>query len=207
MMQRWSFAWVLLLVASAIQAQDKKAEGDPKEDPAHAELRALKSELEAAFNKKDIDGILKHLHPDVVVTWQNGEVSKGPQQVRKYYERMLVGDDAVLREVKASPEVTDLSLLFGTPATTAVAYGKLNDHYTMRDGKHIAMDSRFSATAIKHEGRWLIVSFHGSTNVFDNAVLDQYKRMMWWGGGGVAAAALLLGLIFGRLMTPRKAAP
>jgi ketosteroid isomerase-like protein len=204
---------LLLGVGSASVAQDNKAGNEPplkkevpaKDDAAHDELREVKKAMTDAFNKKDLDALLKYVHPDAVVTWQNGEVSRGPAGVRKYYERMLVGDQSVLKSVTADPEVTDLALLIGTPPTTAVAYGKLKDHYKLRDGTEIAMDSLFSATLVKQEGRWLIVSFHGSTNVFDNSVLKvAITKTMWWTGGIAAAVALLIGLIAGRLLFGRK---
>ena len=52
------------------------AAAQPAEDPAHAELRALRDALVDAVNKKDVDALLRHLHPDVVVTWLNAEVSR-----------------------------------------------------------------------------------------------------------------------------------
>lgn len=196
---------VVMLGALSASAQEDKKKETPKEDPAHEELRKLKAELVDAFNKKDIDALLKHLHPDVIVTWQNGEVSKGPEAVRDYYKRMLVGDQSVLIDVKADPEVTDLSLLFGEPAMTAVAYGKLRDKYKLRDGTEFTMDSRFSATAVKKDGKWLIVNFHGSTNVFDNEVLKMYVTKTSWMTGGVAGgAALLIGLAVGWMLFARK---
>ncbi len=216
MIHRWTITVVLLLTgAAALPAQDQKKTGSEqpptkkdssKEDPAHDELRDVKKAMTDAFNKKDIDALLKHVHPEAIVTWQNGEVSRGPEGVRKYYERMLVGDNSVLEKVSADPEVTDLALLIGSPPTTAVAYGKLKDHYKLRDGTEIDMNSLFSATLAKHDGRWLIVSFHGSTNVFDNSVLKvAITKVMWWTGGIAGAVALLIGLSCGWLLAGRKA--
>ena len=199
----WTLAFALLGGITAAAQDDKKSDDKKQsiEDPAHNELRALRDSMKEAFNKKDIDGLLKHLHPDVIVTWQNGEVSKGPDKVREYYKRMLVGENSTLLEVHADPEVTDLSLLFGEPALTAVAYGKLKDRYKLRDGSEFTMDSRFSATAVKKDGKWLIVNFHASPNVFDNEVLHMYvNKTAWWTGGIAGGAALVLGLLIGWLL-------
>lgn len=211
MIRRVMFTVILVLTsAAALSAQEKKKTGDEqppekkinsKEDPAHEELREVKKAMTDAFNKKDIDALLKHVHPEAIVTWQNGEVSRGPEGVRKYYERMLVGEKSVLEKVTADPEMTDFAFLIGTPPVAAVAYGKLKDHYKLRDGTEIDMNSLFSVTVAKHDGRWLIVSFHGSTNVFDNSVLKvAITKTMWWTGGIAGAAALLLGLILGLIV-------
>src|SRR5215813_75713 len=93
---------VLLVLAVAAllltpgQAQDTKA----KEDPAHEELRALKRDLVEVVNKRDIEGLLKFLDQDVVVTWLNGEVNRGPKAVKEYLERMLKGDKPVVKSYK-----------------------------------------------------------------------------------------------------------
>jgi uncharacterized protein (TIGR02246 family) len=195
---------VCLIATGSLSAQDAKKAG--KDDPAHDELRQLKQALVDAFNKKDVDGLVKNVHPEAVVTWQNGEVSRGPDGIRNYNKRVLEGEKSYLTKVHAEPEVTDLAVLIGDPPTTAVAYGKLHDVYTLRDGGELAMDSLFSATCVKQDGRWVIVSFHGSTNVFDNPVINAAeKKVMWWTGGIVGAVALLLGLLGGWLLGRRKA--
>ena len=81
--------------AQAIEAATKQvaaaAEDKNKEDPAHEELRALRKGLVEAIQKNDVDDLLTYLDPDVVVTWQNGEVSRKPDGVKAYYDRMMKG--------------------------------------------------------------------------------------------------------------------
>jgi ketosteroid isomerase-like protein len=200
------FALAVVLVcclSGPVRAQDKK-----DEDPAHEELRSVRKALIESFNKRDVDGLLKHVHKDVVVTWQNGEVSRGHAGIRKYFERMLVGDNSVVVEIKADPELPELSSLYGgkTP-NTAVAYGTLNDHYQLRDGMDFKMNSLFSATLVKENGQWWIVNFHASTNMFDNEVLHQTvkKTMIYSAGAGLAAGLLLAGIVWFVVGKMRKA--
>src|SRR5437764_674206 len=86
--------WLALIVTAGLctslapAGEQKKV---PPEDPAHKELRALKEQLIEAFNKKDMDALLKHVHPNAVVTWQNAEVSRGHDGIRAYYKKMLEG--------------------------------------------------------------------------------------------------------------------
>jgi ketosteroid isomerase-like protein len=203
---------VLLLGPVALPAQDKSKDNDQqskkekKEDPNHEELREVKKALTDAFKNKDLDALLKHVHKNVVVTWQNGEVSRGHDGIRKYYDRMLTGNDSVLDKVDADPELPELSILYGDPPRTAVAFGKLHDKYKLRDGTDIDMQSLFSATLAKQDGKWLIVNFHASTNVFDNDVLKlAVSKTMWLAGGIAGIAGLILGLIVGRLMGSKTA--
>lgn len=217
MLRRTPLVAVLLLAAWTVHAQEKSksdkdsksgsAEPAVKEDPAHEELREVKKAMTDAFNKKDLDALLKYVHKDVVVVWQNGEVSRGQDEIRAYYKRMLGGDSSVLLKVEANPTMKENSKLYGSPATTAVAVGDLNDKYKLRDGTEIDMQSKFSATLVKEEGKWLIVSFHGSANVFQNDVLKYaINRTMWLAGSIGSVVALVLGLILGRVLGGRKAA-
>jgi ketosteroid isomerase-like protein len=188
---------------SLARAQDTKGE-----DPAHEELRTLRKAIVESFNKRDIDGLLKHVHKDVVVTWQNGEVSRGHDGVKKYFDRMLVGDKSVVVEIKADPQLPELSSLYGgkTPHT-AVAYGTLNDHYKLRDGMDFKMNSLFSAVLVKENGQWSIVNFHASTNVFDNEVLHQAIRttMIYSAGAGLVAGLLIATVVCLVVAKMRKA--
>lgn len=52
------------------------------ENPAHEELRTLRLTIIDAINKGDIDGVIKHIHPDAVITWQNSEVCRGQKGLR-----------------------------------------------------------------------------------------------------------------------------
>ncbi len=54
------------------------------EDPAHQELRAIKDAMVTAFNHKDVESFMKHVHPNVVVTWQNAEVARHPDGIKAF---------------------------------------------------------------------------------------------------------------------------
>jgi uncharacterized protein (TIGR02246 family) len=191
----------LLAVAQA-RAQDK----DPtkKEDPAHQELRALRTQVVAACNKGDIDGVLAVLDKDVVVTWLNGEVSRGPQQVREYMERMIKGPNRIVERFEVNPEPHELTHLYGD---TGVAFGTSKDHFVLTDGKDFDVLSKWSATLAKKDGKWVIANFHSSTNMFDNPVLNiAIKRTATWVGVGAGVGGLLVGFLLGRLLRHRPAA-
>ena len=68
-------------------------------DEAGAAITKLREGLVASFKTGDIDGIITHLDKDVVVTWQNGEVCRGPEAVKAYHTRMMTGDKRIVREV------------------------------------------------------------------------------------------------------------
>ena len=169
-----------------------------QEDPAHNELRAVRDGLLAGMNSGDIEAQLAFLHPNVVVTWHNAEVSRGRDGVRKYLDRMLKGPPKVVEKFGAEVTVDELSILYG--GDTAIAFGSAQEHFTLAGGKQFDFTGRWSATVVKDGGKWLIANLHTSDNIFDNPLLNQVKAALPWVGGG----ALLLGALVGWLLGRRR---
>jgi uncharacterized protein (TIGR02246 family) len=163
------------------------------------EIGALRQRLVDSFNRGDVDALLSSISPTVVVIWQNGEVNQGPDAVRQFYTRMMKGPDSVVTKVSFAPEVEGRRFY----GNTAVSYGTLNDHFTLRSGEELPLNSRWSSTLEKDaSGQWMLTSFHASANIFDNPVAGLAARRagMWAGGGG-----LILGFIAGMVIGRRRA--
>jgi len=159
------------------------------EDPIHEELRALRKEVLDAFKKKDIDRLLECLHEDVVITLQNAEVCEGHEEVRAFHDRMSEGEDRSVQSQETVFEVDDLSIIYGDD--TAVARGSIQDDFKLTAGMEFQLQSRWSATLVKEDDRWLVASFHASTNMFENGVSD---LMLKWNAIKVGGIALLAGI-------------
>jgi len=199
--------WLLLVMVATLPtarlaAQDKTQSA--KEQLAHKELRAMRDDMIDAVKKYDLDRVLTFLDDDVEVTWQNSEVSRGPEEVRAYCLRMMKGPNRILESIDANPTVDAPAQLYGDD--TAVAYGISKDHFKLTDGRDFEVDSRWSATVVKKNGQWKIVSFHMSANMFDNPVMwIVVKRIAIWTGIAAGIGGLLLGFIAARLL--RRRAP
>ena len=68
----------------------------------------MRDGLLAGMNRGDIEAQLPFLHPNVVVTWHNAEVSRGRDGVRKYLDRMLHGPAKVVESFGAEVKVEEL---------------------------------------------------------------------------------------------------
>jgi ketosteroid isomerase-like protein len=164
------------------------------DDPAVA-IGALRNELIDSFNKGEVDRLLSHLDPDVVVTWQNGEVCRGPAQVKAYYDKMMTGPDRVVQSVSSDPKVADRHIY----GDWAVSWGEMNDHFKLTDGSDLSMGSRFTATIARRGDTWKVTSFHASVNAFDNSILDLYvRKTALWSSVVAGFIALVAGLAVGR---------
>jgi uncharacterized protein (TIGR02246 family) len=186
-MKKLLFVILASLLTLTVQAQ---------EDPAHQELRALRDGLLAGMNKGDIEAQLPYLHPNVVVTWHNAEVSRGREGVRAYLDRMLHGPSQVVEKFGAEVKVDELSILYG--GDTAIAFGSAEEHFTMKGGQVFHVTGRWSATLVKDNGRWLVANLHTSDNIFDNPLLNAAKKALWWAGGGGLLVGVLGGWLMGR---------
>ena len=167
-----------------------------QEDPAHAELRAVRDGLLAGMNSGDIDAQLAFLHPNVVVTWHNAEVARGREGVKKYLDRMLHGSPKIVEKFGAEVTVDELSILHG--GDTAIAFGSAQERFTMAGGKQFDFTGRWSATLVKDGGKWLVANLHTSDNIFDNPLLNAATKALPWAVGGGLLIGLVAGWLFGR---------
>jgi ketosteroid isomerase-like protein len=169
-------------------------------DPAEA-ITLLREGLIDSFSKGDINRLLTYVDTNVVVTWQNGEVCRGPNEVRAYYDKMMKGDPPVVREIRAKPEVLHRQVY----GDWAVSTGNLHDYFILNDGSELPFNTLFTATIARRSDRWLVTAFHASVNVFDNPVLSLAIRKvgMWAAIGGVVVG-VVFGLLIGRIVPRRR---
>jgi len=196
--------FLLPLVIFASLSPTLRAQGTKPVTDADAlsAINSLRTELVDAFNKGDVDRLISHLDPDIVITWQNGEVSRGPDGVKAYYNKMMTGPDRKVQKLSAEPAVDDRHIY----GDWAVSWGNLHDEYTLNDGTSFKFDSRFTATIAKRGAEWKVVAFHASVNAFDNPILKlAAKKVGMMAGVGAGVIGLLIGFIAAKATGKRRA--
>ena len=174
------------------------------QDTIHVELRTLRDDLFAAWQKRDIDTLLTHVTPDAVVTWQNGDISRGHEGIRRFYQEMMGGKDSLISDVKSTLKLDELSVLYGQE--TAIAFGSIHDDISLNhaisrapflsDGKTLSLDSKWTATLVKMNNQWKLASYHVSTDTFSNPILAQAISV----GKRIAILASIAGLVLGAIV-------
>ena len=177
--------------------------GNPTPEQLHYELRALKATMEKALNAMDIDTVIANVTDDIVFTTMNGDVARGRDEIRKYFEIMMKGPRPRVTSVRAHFEADDLSHLYGN--NIAVSFGSSKDHYTLANGDAFDVNARWSGTMVRRDGRWLIANFHYSTNMFDNPVLDAQRKFLLIGAAGVGTVLMFVSFLIGRARGKRLA--
>ncbi len=170
----------IVLFSTPLQAQTAVP---PAEDPIHQQLRETRKEIIAAIEARDLNRMLAHVHPDVVVTWQNAETTHGVAELRTFYDRM--GKDSFV-SFKVPHQPDQLSILHG--GDTAISAGHVVANYKLL-GKDYEFTSRWTATLVLKDGKWLLAAYHISLNALDNPILSTAKSLL-----GVAA---FIGFLFG----------
>ena len=191
-MHRW-FGLLLAAVLSAPASLHAQVPATP-EDPAHSELRELRTQVLDAIKSGDVERTLTYVHPNVVITWQNQEVCRGQQGLRDFYHRM--GKDA-FRGYKVDPTPDELTILYG--GDTGISFGKSVASYRLL-GKEYEFTNRWTATLVKENGRWLLASYHVSNDTLNNPLVNVAKQSLYWVGG----IGFVAGLACGVLVTRRR---
>ena len=160
----------------------------------HDEIRRMRDGALAALARGDVDGILAYLHPNIIFAPMNGEIVRGPLQVRDYFNRMLKGPDRRVQNIQLKLEVADLADLYGN---TAVAYGTSEGYYKLTNGMEFTVNTNWTASLVRDNGKWLLTSFQAAPDVFDNPILDLQKKAAALQAG---IAGLVTGLVLGLLL-------
>lgn len=204
--RRTIFLAALAVISSLLApwARAQPAAAPAADDEArHVELRALRDQFVAAMNKGDLDAMLAFAHPDIVYTPQDGTPLLGPEAIRAYSVKMLEGEGRIVESLTVEPTTDRPAVFFGD---TAVASGSSIDTFNLTDGRKFVLNSRWTATVVRQDGRWLITSLHLSGNLFDNPILGMVKGLVVKAAiGGLVAGIILTGVL--AWLTRKRAKP
>ncbi len=181
--------FIALLFATTVYAQVSS------EDEVHDALRSLKQKMSDALNQRDLEELLKHVTDDVVFTTMNSDVCHGSQEIRDYFDKMMTGPDAIVKDLKLSFEAGALARLYSD--TTGMAYGSSADKYVLTSGREFEIQGRWTCVIVKQDDQWKVSAFHYSANLFDNAILNTLQGLLLKVGIAAAGIGLLVGGLIG----------
>lgn len=165
-----------------------------------AELDKFRKDLYTAFNEGRYEEMLtSYCHPEVVATWQDGSVSHGHAEVLAEFKKL----SEFIDKIEVDPSVEKRVILDG--GKMVISTGKMNDTYKLKRGETVSLESHWSGTMVRENDKWMLVSFSGVANSFDNPVIRLYvgesmNRMMLLAAG----AALFLGFMGGYWIGRKK---
>lgn len=197
-----SAVMIVLVCCTSALAQTSK----PTTSDLDASVNKLREQLSSAYQRGDIDGLLKFLHPDVVIIFPDAQVLRGPQALKDYYEKMLKSPDHIVAKYTSDPKVIERTL----HNDVVLSLGDMNDSYELTDGTKFSLNSKFTITAIRlpdgppESDGWVVRSFHSSTDAFSNPVLSiATKKSFVYGAIVAGIIGALVGLLIGWILRTR----
>jgi ketosteroid isomerase-like protein len=199
MSTRWGL-WYAFVFAGLLRPLPMTSQDDLHQEDRQALLKIL-SAVETAINAQDIEGIIAQMRPDCTVIWWNAEISRGHEEIRAYYRRMVKDEGRYISKYTTQAKLGAHARFVGSGADVALADGTMEDEFFPIIRGPFKLNSRWSATAAKSAGDWKIVSLHLSSNVFTNTLIAELTRALWYAG----AAGLVVGGLAGWLVGRRRA--
>lgn len=187
-----------LLGTTALHAADE----DPHAEDRKALLKVFR-EIEAGINDQNVDRMVAQMHPQATVTWLNGEISRGHDEIKAYYHRMVKGEKRYIDKYLTAAKVGAPARFYGN-GQVAVADGSTEDRFFPVARGPFQLSSRWTSTSAKFDDQWKVVSLHLSANVFTNSLIEEATDAAWYTGAGGAAAGLVLGLLIGWLVARKR---
>jgi len=154
-------------------------------------------EIEAGINDQNVDRMVAQMHPDATVTWLNGEISRGHEQIKAYYNRMVKGEQRYIDKYLTAAKVGAPARFYGD-GNVAVADGSMEDEFFPVSRPVFRLSSRWTSTSAKIDGRWQVVSLHLSSNVFTNPLIEEAKSAAVHVGAAAGLGGVLVGWLLGR---------
>jgi ketosteroid isomerase-like protein len=184
-----------LLAATAARAQEPSAAD-------HDALRKIKADVLHAINSRDLKGMDEILHKPFMVTVITQDSFTDTGALQAYYDGLFSRPLLRIARVTMEAEADELSQIY--TGTCAVARGSTKETYEMADGRRFDMRGRWTATALKQDGRWKLLAIHDGTNFLDNPVLTAIEKSVAYSGAGGLAGGLVLGFLAARLVRRRQ---
>jgi hypothetical protein len=160
----------------------------------HDTLRNLMIDATAALNDLDSAMLAKYLADGFVLTFADQTVITDLAEIDNYIANYFTGENAPLKSVNFVPEATEKVRFIDS--RTGVVYGTSADTYTLADDTNLVLDTHWTATVVKENGRWLVQTFHAGVNMLDNPILEATSQVGFISGG----IALIVGLVTGAFL-------
>jgi ketosteroid isomerase-like protein len=192
-------ALVAVGVSAAAFAQTPPPLEPQRIERLHEELRAVKQRIVQAVNQKNTSALIAELTKDAAFTAINNDSVVGIDDIEAYYNRMMNGSGAFLKDFSLTADADSLSRLYAND-TVAVVTGRADVMLDLRGGSQLrySVPTRWTATLDRSSGQWKLAAIHFSADVSDNPFLDALLTFWKWAVVAVGAGAFALGVLVAR---------
>lgn len=168
-------------------------------------MRKLKADIVDAINTKNLAAMDTILHKPFVATVVTQDSFNSVEALKAYFQELFTRSILKISRIRLEADADELSKIY--TGTFAVARGTTKERYELADGRGFDIQGRWTATAIKENGKWTVLAVHDGTNFLDNPVINAIERTTMTFAGGGAAAGVVVGFLLGFFIRRRRATP
>jgi len=168
----------------------------------HEQLRALLKTAKEAVNAKNFDALKPLFHEKFSITTVDQKVFTNFDDFKAHFATLLTGTNAPLKSITFNPEADALTEFVDD--NIGLSHGSSIDTYNFSDGDTRTMNSRWTATLIRDNGKWKILNLHIGANILENPVAEAEKSYVYKAGIGAGIGGLLLGFILAWVLRGKR---
>lgn len=168
-------ASVLIFLAGTVFFAECSVGAEPRAED-HDALRSLMGNVVVAMNNRDVPMLMNNLAKDFSVTTVEQQTFTSAKELEDYFEKTFKSTDSIVTDLKISPQADVLTKFTGV--NSGFSYGKNLETYTMKDGRKVDMESRWTAALVKENDQWKIAAIHAGVNFLKNPVVEKLGSVM-----------------------------
>ncbi len=168
-MRAWQVIGAAIVLCGWTAGATPEPVGAADREADHNALRALRAQFFAAVNRQDVQALTALLAQEFVITSADQVVVTNRDDFAAYYDRMFKAKDAPIAKMEVTGQADILTRFAGEDA--GYCYGSAVAIYTLRDGRVVRLDERWTVVVRKEDGAWKLAAAHLGVNFLDNPVL------------------------------------
>ncbi len=187
----------LFVVVGFIFISSSFAQVDGEREKDHEEIRQLLADVTNAINTEDKDNISSFFTKNYIYVGADQSVITHRKEFLEYYNKLLGGENALLKSLNFKPKALTKTKFIQD--NVGIVYGESDDTYVLANGHKTNVQSKWSATLLKEDGKWKVASLHNGVNFYDNPEITYFIN--FW--KMIALGTLVVGFILGFVVKGR----
>lgn len=180
----------VILLASGLPVQAKANEQDQEQ------LRQLLKETRDAVNSRNVPALTALFAKGFSATMIDQSVVTTPQGMQAYFTKWFGGKQPFIKKLTIDPVADIKTQIYD--GKFGIVRGRDSEAYQLSNGNSYTFKTRWTATVIKDNGQWKILTVHNATNFLHNPLLSATERTLYYSAGGAAVLGLIFGFFLGR---------
>jgi len=167
----------VLIMSFALAALSYAQDASVEREADHQALRELLKKAVHAINNQNIAELQDCFSKEFVFISSDQTVITNGDALVKYYDQLFKNAEAPISKMET--EVNADILTRFTDANAGYCFGTSLDTYTLKDGRKVKMQNKWTAALAKENGAWKAAVVHVGVNFLDNPVMTLRTMSIW----------------------------